>query len=240
MRRTLPLLLWGCLSSLGQSQPLPEVGFTPIDIPPPTSVFYLPPTSINREFVLAFRAPNGTLKERMEGIGLRQYNPTQPGLLDRIYQRALRDGQDAALFSWPVDTMSGGGHFDSRHNQRMLNLNTSQMTSILQNAVTQSVLQEVMGSPDNSIFSRPVPNSTADFQRRMQGGTDVSVGLNPSGVSARLNWRLFGLQLSSGVSTQTGGLDPLQLSLPFLKNDTRGEFSVNSRGEAWMFMMSRW
>ena len=222
MQRTLPLLLWGCLSSLGQSQPLPEVGFTPIDIPPSTSVFYLLPTSINREFVL------------------REYNPAQPGLLDRIYQRALRDGQDAALFSWPVDTMSGGGHFDSRHNQRMLNLNTSQMTSILQNAVTQSVLQEVMGSPDNSIFSRPVANSTADFQRRMQGGTDVSVGLNPSGVSARLNWRLFGLQLSSGVSTQTGGLDPLQLSLPFLKNDTRGEFSVNSRGEAWMFMMSRW
>ena len=240
--RLASLLLFCCLSGSGWGQ---DLGYTSTEMTPvgsaTNSQFNLPKAWLlsNQELKLDFHQPTGT-NEALQGLRLKGNTESDNGLLGRFYQRALLSSEDAALFAWPVDSMQGGGHFDPHLNQWLQQNNTGQITAIMQNSIAQSLIQEVMGDDRSTPFTRPIANSTADFQRRLQNGPEFSLGLRPDGVGARFGYNMFGLQLSSGVSTTSGGLEPVQLSMPFLKKDTRGEIGVNSRGEAWLYMMSRW
>jgi hypothetical protein len=197
----------------------------------------------NHDVFVGLGYPSGNLQETLQNIRFERVS-RGTGMFDRFYNNALQSSEDSALYAWPQQVMPGmtGPHSDPRLSQFIEGNNTGQMKAILQNSIARSFIQEVLGNGGSGLY-RPVAGSTADYQWRLQSGVDFGVGPRFGGFGANVNWRLFGLQLSAGVSTggtNGTGLDPIQLSKPFLDGDFRGEVGVNSRGEAFLFMMTRW
>lgn len=166
-----------------------------------------------------------------------------PGMMDRFYVHAYRFAQDSNLHAAAMPEIWYGTGNSFLYDQQY-RYNAPQLESIVKSALGRAAVEELLHQDSDedqeaSWLIQPVTQNE-QIARRLRPGLDGSVSLRTTGVGAAVTYNLGNLSIGTGYATEVGRLQPVRVSYPFLDEDTRGEFGIDSNGSAWLILNSRW
>lgn len=165
-----------------------------------------------------------------------------PGMMDRFYVHAYRFAQDSNLHAAAMPEIWYGTGNSFMYDQQY-RYNAPQLESIVKSALGRAAIEEVLhhrtAEGEESWLLQPVTQNE-QIARRLRPGFDGSISLRTTGVGAAVTYNVGNLSIGTGYQTEVGQLQPVRVSYPFLDEDTRGEFGIDSNGSAWLILNSRW